>query len=175
MKKQFVLIVFMILLTKILNAQVCKYEAIIEKGVECNLPKLIATNQFLLPCIDPFGLSSLPIGTKINLDYKASSCFTTCQQGLEVEILCVSFLSAIDEVGTNTELIIFPNPANNNFINFKNDGIKKCTILNYLGTKLITVSRTNLNEVDISELKPGLYIIIADFGLVKKTSKFIKL
>lgn len=174
MKKQFVLIVFMILLSTIIYAQSCTNEAIIEKGVECNLPKLIATNQFLLPCIDPFGLSSLPIGTKINLDYKASACFTTCQQGLEVEILCVSFLSAVNEVSSNTELIIFPNPANN-VINFKNDGITKCTILNYLGTQLFTKAQMNLNEVDISELKPGLYFFIADFGLVNKTSMFIKL
>jgi hypothetical protein len=177
MKSNFRNIIIISILINISNlsfSQICQYEAIIEKGVECTLPKLTASNQFLNPCIDPFELYNLPLGTKILLDYKPSSCFTFCQQGLEVEILCFSFLTKTEDESLNKQLKVYPVPANDE-IRFMDQIPDFVLILDINGKIILTQSMGVNDKITISHLPAGTYFIKAITSNSFKTTSFIKL
>lgn len=70
----------------------CDIEVIMAQGVECILPQIVATGQFLNPCEYDFDVPAMdgPLGTKYKIGYtELSGCFSTCQQGLPIRLNCV--------------------------------------------------------------------------------------
>ena len=174
MKKYYLLLFFSVLMYNSSYTQTCQSEVIIEKAVECNLPKLIATNQFLLPCNDPFGITNYPVGTKLLIDFQAGSCFSICLQGEPVDILCASFITSIEEKYTDSSKNIFPQPVKDMLtINAINP--KSIQIFNLNGSLVYKQEGSKLQHIDVSGLQAGIYFIKILTKENTGLAKFIKM
>lgn len=92
----------------------------------------------------------------------------------------MSFVVRIpDHLSTNdinkTEVSIYPNPASN-ILNIKTKNIiKTVTIINTAGQNVITNAKVSNNQINISNLLPGNYLLTIKFkNKETKTFKFIK-
>lgn len=97
---------------------------------------------------------------------------TGCNSQAEVEAAC-SFV-IVEEINSEVNFSIYPNPATNE-ISIKNiDGIKleEVNIYNQLGQKVLQRKVKN-NKVDISSLEQGLYIIELVTDKIKSRQKLI--
>lgn len=90
----------------------------------------------------------------------------------EVTRLGDSSLSISDQLKNNEQFLIYPNPAKNQ-IHFSGRNVKHASIYNSLG-KLIEVSSIENNQMDVSMLGGGLYIMkIVEANGAIMTSKFL--
>lgn len=81
--------------------------------------------------------------------------------------------SAINDLkGNNNHVILFPNPAQNNLNIISEEEIEEVTIFNILGQKVINVQNTN--QIDITSLSKGMYIINIHTAKGMSTEKFVK-
>lgn len=157
-----------------IHSQNCPFEAEIIKGVECNLPKIIATNQLLLPCVDPFELNKLPVGTKLMIDFKPGSCFSICLQGDPVEILCATFNTSVNNFLGDLSVSLYPQPAKD-ILYFSKKLNGSFVIYNLNGVMVIKIPEGIHEQADISGLTPGFYFLRSETNEGTSVAKFIKL
>lgn len=70
---------------------------------------------------------------------------------------------------------VFPNPAQDKiFIKTDKDDVDSVSIMDINGRTVIFEEDKNLKEVDVSELKSGMYFIVIESSLGNVTKKFIK-
>ncbi|MCI4671644.1 MAG: choice-of-anchor I family protein [Bacteroidia bacterium] len=72
-----------------------------------------------------------------------------------------------EEVETNTPLVVYPNPVNGSQLFFNKVG--NYTIFNMVGQQVATVE--NAKNVNVSSLKPGVYVIRSDKN---EATRFVK-
>jgi hypothetical protein len=113
-----------------------------------------------------FGTAGNTIATNYTIDnYKSKASATDQLLGLD----------DVELVTTNISLV--PNPANNVITLTTDTSIKAITVFNNLG-QLVLTKRSNFsqtNEIDISNLNSGIYIMnINSENGIKMTKKFIK-
>lgn len=75
---------------------------------------------------------------------------------VELSFIIDETLSINDNELSNNEISIFPNPAQNNIQISSNQLIKKVSLFDLLGKQVKTIE--NSNNIDISQLKSGLYL-----------------
>lgn len=100
---------------------------------------------------------------------------------INVQEFSTFFAHGTNEILLNTtnnllkDLVIYPNPVNNYlFI----PGIENCKLelFNIYGDNLeIDIESTNKNQLNVSYLSPGLYILNIKAGSIKESVKFIKI
>jgi hypothetical protein len=96
-----------------------------------------------------------------------------CNSGVQINLACST--TSIEEIFSEEEITLFPNPATS-FITINvshGQPIEQAIIYNHLGQKVILVKRVN-NTVDISGLKSGMYFIQVATKDWRGTTKFIK-
>ena len=84
----------------------------------------------------------------------------------------------INDFETNEAVTLYPNPTNSKiFFDNTNDGFKEVTIYNYLGQNVAKTSFTtitNNQEIDMSNLATGVYVLKFTDGDKSKSVKVIK-
>lgn len=80
--------------------------------------------------------------------------------------------SSVKVVADNSKIIISPNPANNQLIINTNESIKRFTIYNLQGTKIL--NGDYIGSIDINILSQGTYIIILESDKSTFINRFIK-
>jgi uncharacterized repeat protein (TIGR01451 family) len=89
--------------------------------------------------------------------------------------------TTVTELGTgdfeiNAPIKLYPNPALNSIsIELENRAVKSAAVYNMLGQIVQSIDSGNLQNVDISGLESGIYMIIVNSDKGKATKKFIKL
>lgn len=74
-----------------------------------------------------------------------------------------------------TTFSIAPNPVNDVLYYTSNTTIEKISIYNLLGQQVLEKKNNSAaNAIDLQQLIPGLYVLIADFGSEHKSLKFVK-
>lgn len=87
-----------------------------------------------------------------------------------------SFANDINEVKSNLEIQIFPNPVINeidisNYTSGKQDSIE---IFDSKGVQVMHLEISNMNNIDVKQLLPGSYILILKMNKTIYRGKFIK-
>ncbi len=132
-------------------------------GVQCqddsNIPRMvdIAPTALKFFCV--------PIDTAWHLDGHPLSTFD-----------CDTPLTIHSTIPTTNDIVVYPNPANDNLTVTANSIIKEISVYNTLGQLIIRQNcNNNKNEVNITQLQPGIYFITATDEANRKTTKrFIK-
>jgi len=85
-------------------------------------------------------------------------------------------VSSINEININNTFVLSPNPANNNLYVSSEKILKKITVYDITGKKVIEIKQnTSSVNIDISSFNPGIYFIKVDDGNSFYQKKFIKL
>ena len=103
----------------------------------------------------------------------------TDANGCEVEAVIFNVVASVTASGTETEAVVYPNPAMEKLIISSGKEIKGLSIYNVLGEKieygLFTVSTTGRRaEINIAKLSPGTYCVEISDGKNKFRKTFIK-
>ena len=113
MKKLYFTLMFCTVLIATAHAQCDTYVEIVQ-GVECLLPKVISTQDLLLPCTSPVGFNQLVIGDFAMIGFTFSSCGSFCMQGIPVDINCFyPVYVGIGETKHKSSINLYPNPTTN--------------------------------------------------------------
>lgn len=102
-----------------------------------------------------------------------------CETCLFTGNVVVSKMPSLDLNKTNlNDVILFPNPTSNIVnINSNNDKIISCKILNFQGESISTIGVVNqkVTEIDLTNQKPGVYLIEITTLKGVKTFKIVKI
>lgn len=84
-------------------------------------------------------------------------------------------VNASDDISDEHQVLIFPNPANDNFTIKSNETIKEIAIFNLLGQKVKSIKMENSKSiaVDISSFDKGVYMVNISTGKKTITRKII--
>jgi hypothetical protein len=94
-----------------------------------------------------------------------------CNSQYEVQLACLSGVSIFD---LSTRPIIFPNPTKDILsIDCSGNQITEIRIFTQIGSEII-YSNSNFKNIDVSSLKPGIYIIEINLDNTKIREKLIK-
>jgi hypothetical protein len=135
-----------------------------------SISNLYIANNILLSTCDVQSICdylTLPNGT-IEIYNNAPGC----NNSEEVEEHCLT--SVVEHTGNET-ISLFPNPASN-FITFvapQSMEIEEIIFYNHLGQKAL-VSKLVNNTVDVSKLKPGMYMVVFVTNENRYRTKMIK-
>ncbi len=108
-----------------------------------------------------------------NGDYAVIITNGTC---LDTSACYTIYTVGFNQIGSNAELIITPNPATNEIMLTTNQQIKNIDIYNVLGEEVLKLERiaNSQNTIDISTWKAGVYFVEVETerGIVRR--KFVK-
>jgi hypothetical protein len=84
-----------------------------------------------------------------------------------------SFTLGLNQL-TSSELVIYPNPANNGLVNIKSQltSVKNITLFDMLGRSVLQ-TKLNSEVLDVRAIKSGLYLLQVSIGDRSSTSKLI--
>jgi hypothetical protein len=84
-----------------------------------------------------------------------------------------SFTLGLNQL-TNSELSIYPNPANNGLVNIKSQlsSVKNITLLDMLGRSVLQ-TKLNSDVLDVRAIKSGMYLLQVSIGNRSSTSKLM--
>ncbi len=77
----------------------------------------------------------------------------------DVSTNCSGIISETNNIASNIKLNIYPNPSKGNVFVNSSEKIISISVLNILGEKVISNSRINNNQLDLSQLNNGVYFI----------------
>ncbi len=104
-------------------------------------------------------------GAIVNIENNAPGC----NNPEEVEVACD--LVSVESIGFEDDYLLFPNPAGKTITISGNNvkAIREIVIYNQTGQKVLQSKPVN-NTLDISKLRPGMYIIelVTDQGIVRE-------
>jgi hypothetical protein len=82
------------------------------------------------------------------------------------------------EIGENDSIkpfTVFPNPVNDVlYLETKNEPIDRVVIFDLVGKKITDTQGRNINEINVTHLRNGMYLLQVFIGDEKQTKKFIK-
>lgn len=101
--------------------------------------------------------------------------FNQCDTLISIQTISVSVHpTGIDETDMPEKLIIYPNPANNSvFLNQKSITGISINIYNLYGGNIIEIDHLSSNEIDISSLETGFYVVKIIKGRDTLTKKLV--
>lgn len=114
-----------------------------------------------------------PSGEKLSEERISNNHFSGELNGFKFEYFYNTSGGGLSSKDINSKIAVFPNPANNYIkLDFSNS-IDQMEIINIEGKKIKSVNSSD-NLIDISDLKPGVYIVQIYSGDQKYQSKFVK-
>ncbi|MBG6129068.1 hypothetical protein IWQ47_000240 [Aquimarina sp. EL_43] len=134
---------------------------------------LIATNNPKLACINIDPGFTPPVNGHWQKDTSASYSHV-CPQSASTQIDLGPLSDEVPESGkrVNNDIIVYPNPANN-FVNIRSEEIvKKLTLYTFVGENV--TEKQNTNELNISEIKRGIYWLVIETKSKTIRKKIIK-
>lgn len=91
------------------------------------------------------------------------------------EIMYQSIVLGVDNnIATNNKISLYPNPADSQITLNNIDNNSQITIFDLCGKKLLEIKNPSNNNIDVSQLKKGIYFIEVNTNNVKNTLKFVK-
>jgi hypothetical protein len=85
--------------------------------------------------------------------------------------LSVEYCSSAINYTTKSNTVVFPNPTTGIVTISNLNGATSASIMGITGAVLMHVDLTNNNQIDMSQLKAGIYFLILDTGFVVKVGK----
>jgi hypothetical protein len=91
---------------------------------------------------------------------------------------CSNLSNGVDIFNLDKNVLIYPNPTNSKvFFDNSNSSFKEVSIYNYLGQEVIKTSFNSSiqnQEIDMSNLATGIYVLKFNNGELSKSVKVIK-
>ena len=158
MKNIFLSFLFFVTFISTTQGQCSTYVQMVLSAESCLVPVIVSSQQMLMPCSAPASFYQLSLGDFAYIDYTLSSCASTCQQGLNVDITCSSITVGIENQEAANKIKIFPTPFQSE-INIEGNNITKIELYNVSGALLLELKNTNISIIDLSFLNQGVYFI----------------
>ena len=125
----------------------------------------------------PFKISNIAVGQKVyfyytyNLANGMQQNTSACRQNFVVGS-CSSGTTSEEEIFYNQEVNVYPSPVNDILRVRSNGTVNRITLINTYGNKVLDV--LGIDEVNVSHLSPGIYIVAVTAGENITVRKIIK-
>jgi hypothetical protein len=127
-------------------------------AVECTLPRVVKTQELLLPCSAPAELYALPAGEHAFIDFKDTTCFSFCQQGRPVAITCFTLAVSTDNPVTDDFIQVYPTFVQS-IVHVRGKNIQHAALFNTYGILLKQSQAYPVDGFNTSDLEQGIYFI----------------
>lgn len=125
----------------------------------------------------PFKISNVTVGQKVyfyytyNLSNGMQQNTSACRQNFVVGS-CSSGTTSEEEITSNPDVDVYPSPVNDMLRVRSNGTVDRIILINTYGNKVLDV--LGINEVNVSHLSPGMYIVAVTVGEKTTIRKVIK-
>lgn len=92
----------------------------------------------------------------------------------EVDLLCQTTVEVKENVEENLVSSIYPNPSSGNFsITFSDSQVKSIQLVDVTGKLIETWSEFNQNELNVTNLEKGMYLLKVSNGIFQATQRIV--